>query len=58
MTVKNKVQLITYPDSLGGDLEALNRVLLEFFPDLFQGGVHILPPFPSSWTGLGSAQPF
>ncbi len=48
MTVKNKVQLITYPDSLGGDLEALNRVLLEFFPDLFQGGVHILPPFPSS----------
>lgn len=48
MTVKNQVQLITYPDSLGGDLKTLHKVLLEYFPDLFKGGVHILPPFPSS----------
>jgi sucrose 6(F)-phosphate phosphorylase len=48
MAVKNQVQLITYPDSLGGDLHSLNRVLLEHFSDIFKGGVHILPPFPSS----------
>lgn len=48
MTVKNKVQLITYPDSLGGDLRNLNSVLLKYFKDTFKGGVHILPPFPSS----------
>lgn len=48
MAVKNQVQLITYPDSLGGDLQSLNKVLLEHFFDIFKGGVHILPPFPSS----------
>lgn len=48
MAVKNKVQLITYPDSLGGDLKTLNRILLKYFSDIFKGGVHILPPFPSS----------
>jgi sucrose 6(F)-phosphate phosphorylase len=48
MTIKNKVQLITYPDSLGGDLKALYFVLETYFSDIFTGGVHILPPFPSS----------
>lgn len=48
MAVKNKVQLITYPDSLGGDLKTLNNILLKYFSDIFEGGVHILPPFPSS----------
>jgi len=48
MAVKNKVQLITYPDSLGGDLKTLNNVLLKYFSDVFKGGIHILPPFPSS----------
>lgn len=48
MAVKNQVQLITYPDSLGGDLKALNQILLQYFSDIFKGGVHILPPFPSS----------
>ncbi len=48
MAIKNKVQLITYPDSLGGDLKTLNDILLKYFSDIFQGGVHILPPFPSS----------
>ncbi len=48
MAIKNQVQLITYPDSLGGDLKALNKVLNKYFPSTFKGGVHILPPFPSS----------
>lgn len=48
MAVKNQVQLITYPDSMGGNLKTLNSVLLKHFPDIFKGGIHILPPFPSS----------
>lgn len=48
MAVKNKVQLITYPNSLGGDLRKLNEVLEKYFPNTFKGGIHILPPFPSS----------
>lgn len=48
MAIKNQVQLITYPDSLGGDLKTLNNILLKYFSDIFKGGVHILPPFPSS----------
>lgn len=48
MAVKNKVQLITYPDSLGGDLKTLRSVLENYFPNTFEGGIHILPPFPSS----------
>jgi sucrose phosphorylase len=46
--VKNQVQLITYPDSMGGNLKTLNHLLLKHFADVFKGGVHILPPFPSS----------
>jgi len=46
--VKNQVQLITYPDSLGGDLKKLDFVLNKYFSGLFTGGIHILPPFPSS----------
>jgi len=48
MKVNNKVQLITYPDSLGGNLKKLGLVLDQYFPGLFEGGIHILPPFPSS----------
>jgi sucrose phosphorylase len=48
MTVTNKVQLITYPDSFGGDLKKLGQVLDQYFPNAFDGGIHILPPFPSS----------
>ena len=48
MKIKNQVQLITYPDSLGGDLPKLNFVLDKYFSGLFTGGIHILPPFPSS----------
>jgi sucrose 6(F)-phosphate phosphorylase len=48
MSIKNQVQLITYPDSLGGDLKTLDFVLEKYFPGIFPGGIHILPPFPSS----------
>ncbi|OMF28172.1 sucrose phosphorylase [Paenibacillus sp. FSL H8-0259] len=48
MTLKNQVQLITYPDSLGGDLKTLKEVMYSHFTGVFKGGVHILPPFPSS----------
>ena len=48
MAVNNKVQLITYPDSLGGDLKRLSQVLDQYFPNTFEGGIHMLPPFPSS----------
>ncbi|MCL4304176.1 MAG: sucrose phosphorylase [Anaerolineae bacterium] len=48
MPVKNQVQLITYPDSLGGNLKTLNHLLRKYFADSFKGGIHILPPFPSS----------
>jgi sucrose phosphorylase len=33
---------------MGGDLQKLNHVLDKYFPGLFTGGIHILPPFPSS----------
>jgi sucrose phosphorylase len=46
--MRNQVQLITYPDSMGGTLKELDLVLRRHFPGLFPGGVHILPPFPSS----------
>jgi len=46
--VRNQVQLITYPDSLGGNLPSLCGVLDDCFPGAFPGGTHILPPFPSS----------
>lgn len=45
--LRNGVQLITYPDSMGGSLGALDRFLAEFLPDCFSG-IHILPFFPSS----------
>ena len=48
MIRNNKVQLITYPDALGGDLKKLYTILDRHFPGLFDGGIHILPPFPST----------
>lgn len=47
MALKNACQLITYPDSLGGDLRALYSILEKHFSGLLSG-VHILPFFPSS----------
>jgi sucrose phosphorylase len=40
-------QLMTYADSLGGSLSALDDLLRAPLAGLF-GGLHILPPFPSS----------
>jgi sucrose 6(F)-phosphate phosphorylase len=45
--VAPRPQLLTYPDSLGGDLRELAELLERPWAGLFQG-VHILPPFPSS----------
>ncbi len=47
MTMRNQVGLISYPDSLGGNLASLAHCLEVYFPDAF-GGLHILPPFPST----------
>ncbi len=47
MALRNQVQLITYPDSLGGDLPALYAALNGPLTGLFSG-VHILPFYPSS----------
>jgi sucrose phosphorylase len=43
-----QAQLITYPDSLGGDLSSLEKLLVDELGRYVPGGVHILPPFPSS----------
>ena len=45
--MRSAPQLMTYPDSLGGDLAALDGLLRGPLDGLF-GGIHILPPFPSS----------
>jgi sucrose phosphorylase len=47
MRIRNKVQLITYPDSLGANLMELHFVLRRY-PKKAIGGVHILPFYPSS----------
>jgi sucrose phosphorylase len=46
-TPRDAPQLLTYPDSLGGDLPAIRRLLDGPLDGLF-GGIHVLPPFPSS----------
>ena len=45
--MRSAPQLMTYADSLGGDLAALNALLDGPLDGLF-GGIHVLPPFPSS----------
>lgn len=45
--VVNQAMLITYADSLGGNLRELDGVLKTHFDGSF-GGLHILPFFPSS----------
>jgi sucrose phosphorylase len=47
MTLKNSVQLIVYPDSLGSDLVELHYVLRRYLSRAI-GGVHLLPFYPSS----------
>ncbi len=45
--VENKIMLITYANTMGENLSALDRVLKRHFRGVF-GGVHVLPFFPSS----------
>lgn len=45
--IRNAPQLITYPDSLGGTLAGVAELLEGPLRASF-GGVHVLPPFPSS----------
>lgn len=45
--ISNQIMLITYPDSLGGNLKTLRDVLNDEFAGAVHG-VHILPFFPSS----------
>ena len=47
MPIKNKVMLITYPDSLGKNLQELNEVLENGLKGAV-GGIHLLPFFPST----------
>ena len=47
MKVKNKALLITYPDSLGSNLQDLTFVINKYFKNAI-GGVHLLPFFPSA----------
>ena len=47
MSVQNKVQLITYPDSLGSNLLELHYVLRRYLRKAV-GGIHLLPFYPSS----------
>lgn len=47
MTLQNKVQLITYPDSLGSNLVELHYVLRRYL-NRAVGGLHLLPFYPSS----------
>jgi sucrose phosphorylase len=47
MPIKNQVQLITYPDSLGGNLVELHYVMRKYLRNAI-GGVHLLPFYPSS----------
>ena len=46
-TLTKKIMLITYPDSMGGNLKSLKYTLDELMPGVF-GSIHILPFFPSS----------
>ena len=43
----NSVILVTYPDSLGGSLKGLKKVLDRYLAGAI-GGVHLLPVYPSS----------
>ena len=45
--IENKVMLITYADSMGGDLKKLDAIMDKYFDGMY-GGVHVLPFFPSS----------
>lgn len=45
--LRNQVQFITYPDSLGGTLKDVHNFIEKYLHDSI-GGVHLLPFYPSS----------
>lgn len=45
--LRNQIQLVTYPDSLGGTLHDVTNFIDVYLKDVI-GGVHILPFYPSS----------
>jgi sucrose phosphorylase len=45
MAIQNKVHVITYPDSLGKNLQELHYVLNRYFRAAVSG-IHILPFYP------------
>lgn len=45
--MENKIQIITYPDSLGKNLKELDFILEKYFKNIAEG-LHILPFYPSS----------
>jgi sucrose phosphorylase len=45
--IQNQIQLMTYPDSLGGNLKTLKQTLDTYLKGAVSF-VHILPPYPSS----------
>lgn len=47
MALKNNIQLISYPDSLGKNLQELHYVMNKYLSKAING-VHILPFYPSS----------
>ena len=47
MKLQNKAMLITYPDSLGHNLQDLSDVMDKYFKKAI-GGIHLLPIFPSN----------
>jgi len=47
MALKNKIQLIVYPDSMGTNLAELHYALRKYFSKAIHG-IHLLPFYPSS----------
>lgn len=45
--LNNQIMLITYPDSMGSNLNQLSHILSHYFRGAI-GGIHLLPFFPSS----------
>ena len=46
-TLKNQVQLSTYPDTIGGNIEHLAQFVDKYLDGVVHG-VHVLPFYPSS----------
>ncbi|PHS35580.1 MAG: sucrose phosphorylase [Alkaliphilus sp.] len=47
MELKNEIMLITYPNSLGENIEEMSKLVNTYFEDVI-GGIHLLPFYPSS----------